>query len=96
MARRNLKVVRDREKEPATPSQIKAIYAIGRDQRGGGGAAVDERCRAAFGCLPADLSKRQASELIDLLRGNRRPANLPAPATEATVTNAQASSTPAR
>ena len=88
VAHRNLKVVRDREREPATASQIKAIYAIGRDQRGGGDVAVDERCRASFGCLPAELSKRQASELIDLLRGNRRSANLSAPASEAAVTKA--------
>jgi len=67
---RALKLVNDRRDEPATSSQIKAIYAIGRDHAGGD-AAVDERCHAAFGCLPAELSKRRASQLIDLLR---RPA----------------------
>ncbi len=67
----SLTVVRDRGKDEATPSQLKAIYAIGREQRGGGDAMVDERCRAVFGRLPAELSKRQASEFIDLLR---RPA----------------------
>jgi hypothetical protein len=66
VARRTLKVVRDRE--PASPAQLKAIYAIGRDQPSGGDGAVEERCRSAFGCLPADLTKRQASELIDQLR----------------------------
>ena len=66
VARRSLKLVRDRE--PATSAQVKAIYAIGRHDQLGDEAAMDERCRSAFGCLPADLSKRQASELIDQLR----------------------------
>ena len=90
VARRNLKVVRDRE--PATSSQIKAIYAIGRDHPSMGEDGVEKRSRAAFGCLPAELSKRQASELIDLLRGNRRPVDPPAPVAEAAVAKAQVSS----
>lgn len=68
VAQRNLKVVRDRGKGPATSSQVKAIYSIGRDQHGGSDAGVEERCRATFGCLPAELSKQRASEFIDLLR----------------------------
>ena len=71
MARPNgLKVVRDGV-EGATPSQIKAIYCIGRNQPDVGEEGVEARCRAVFGRLPAELSKRQASEFIDLLR---RPA----------------------
>jgi hypothetical protein len=66
-----LKVVRDGG-DGATPSQIKAIYCIGRDQPDLGQEGVEERCRAVFGRLPAELSKRQASEFIDLLR---RPAS---------------------
>ena len=57
--------------EGATPSQVKAIYCIGRDQPDMGEEGVEERCRDVFGRLPAELSKRQASEFIDLLR---RPA----------------------
>lgn len=67
----NLKVVRD-SGEGATPSQIKAIYRIGRDQPDLGEEGIETRCRALFGRLPAELSKRQASEFIDLLR---RPAS---------------------
>jgi hypothetical protein len=52
----------------ATPSQIKAIYCIGRDQPDVGEEGVEQRCRAVFGHLPAELTKRQASEFIDLLR----------------------------
>lgn len=47
----------------ATPAQVRAIYNIGRD-RGLGEAAVDERARVEAGVVPAELSKRQASELI--------------------------------
>lgn len=71
VARGNLKVIRDRGKEGATSSQVKAIYSIGREQHALGDAGVEERCRAVYRCLPAELSKRQASEFIDLLR---RPA----------------------
>ena len=60
-------VVRDRRQEGATGPQVKAIYCIGRDM------ALDEtdlegRCRDRYGRAPAELSKHQASEFIDLLR----------------------------
>ena len=74
-----LKVVRDREAEGATVSQVKAIYAIARDE-GAEESAVDERCRSLFGAVPAQLSKRQASRFIELLRR---------PASAATATAAQ-------
>ncbi len=89
---RNLKVVRDQKKEGATSSQIKAIYSIGRDPHGAAGASVDERCRDVFRCLPAELSKRQASEFIDLLRRGRGSADLSAAATEAVASKPQAGS----
>jgi hypothetical protein len=63
-ASRRLSVVRDRRREGATSSQVKAIYAIGRERQ----ESPDERCKAVYGCLPGELSKRQASEFIDLLR----------------------------
>ena len=71
-----LRVVRDREAEGATVSQVKAIYAIARDE-GAEEPAVDERCRSLFGAVPAQLSKRQASRFIELLR---RPASTAAAA----------------
>ena len=74
VSRRGLKVVRDAEHEPATESQLKAIYAIGRGHADGDASVVEERCRATFGCPPNELSKRQASRLIDLLRQPARPA----------------------
>ena len=72
-----LKVVRDRRAEPATSSQIKAIYSIGRDHHEAE-SAIDQRSRARFGLPPAELSKRQASEFIDLLRRPAPPAAPPA------------------
>lgn len=77
VARRSLKVVRDRGKTPATSSQVKAIYSIGRDLPDGSDAKVEERCRAAFGCLPGELSKQHASEFIDQLRQTPGAARKP-------------------
>ncbi len=77
VARRNLKVVRDRGKAPATSSQVKAIYSIGRDLPDGSDAKVEERCRATFGCLPGELSKQHASEFIDQLRQTAGAAGKP-------------------
>ena len=68
VGRGGLKVIRDRAKAGATSSQIKAIYAIGRRHGAPDDAAVEARCRAVHGCAPAELSKRQASAFIDLLR----------------------------
>ncbi len=82
---RNLKVVRDRRDEGVTSSQVKAIYSIGRGQPAVGDSGVEERCRGVYGCLPTELSKRQASQFIDLLRRGRGSADLSAPAAE-TVT----------
>ncbi len=65
---RGLTVVQDAPAESATEPQVKAIYAIARSQPGLGEGGVEERCRERYGCPPAELSKRQASEFIDLLR----------------------------
>ncbi len=68
VSRGSVKAARDRRREPATSAQVKAIYASGRGQQAEGHGAVEERCRKAYGCLPAELSKQQASEFIDALR----------------------------
>jgi len=83
-----LKVLRDGSSDGATPSQIKAIYSIGRDHHAPEGA-IDQRCRAVFGRLPAQLSKRQASEFIDLLRRPAVQAATPPVAQVATATPSQ-------
>ena len=57
----------------ATDAQLRAIYAIGfsagltREQ-------VDERCRSAFGPRwPAEVTRREASAQIDVLKGKAAP-----------------------
>lgn len=67
VATHGLKVVRDGRAEAATSPQVKAIYSISRDH-GLDEPAIEARCRERYGRLPAELSKREASEFIDLLR----------------------------
>ena len=55
----------------ATPAQVRAIYSIGRDQHGLNEGEVDERSQSLFGTTPAELSRKQASELITTLKGSR-------------------------
>ncbi|MEX0786210.1 MAG: hypothetical protein WD939_06195 [Dehalococcoidia bacterium] len=66
VGRNGLKVIRDRE--GATSSQIRAIFAIGRRHGAPDDASVEARCRAAYGRTPNELSKQEASEFIDALR----------------------------
>ncbi len=66
VARNGLKVLKDGG-AIATTAQVKAIYSSARDA-GGDEETVEGRCRAVFSCLPAELTKQQASEFIDLLR----------------------------
>ena len=66
VARNGLKMLKDGG-AIATPAQVKAIYSSARDA-GGDEDMVEGRCRAVFSCLPAELTKQQASEFIDLLR----------------------------
>ena len=52
----------------ATAPQIKAIYSIGRGRKGLSEADVEKRCRVTYGRPPSELSRRQASQLIDALK----------------------------
>jgi hypothetical protein len=54
---------------PATEPQIKAIYAIGRGAQSMDESEVEDRCKELFGVTPSALSRRQASEFIDALKG---------------------------
>lgn len=56
---------------PASEAQVKAIYAIGRGAQSMDEAEIDARCREAYGVVPAELSRRQASEFIDALKGGQ-------------------------
>ena len=59
--------VRAREARATVP-QVKAIYSIARGRKGLTEAEVEKRCRAAYGCAPAEFSRRQASQFIDALK----------------------------
>lgn len=53
----------------ATDKQIKAIYAIGRSVQRLAESQVDDRCIEVFGVAPAELTKSEASQLIDMFKG---------------------------
>ena len=53
----------------ATEKQIKAIYAIGRASKRLSEGQVDDRCAEVFGVSPAELTKAEASQFIDMLKG---------------------------
>lgn len=52
-----------------TDKQLKAIYAIGRAAQHLSEDEVDARSQAQFGCPPDALSRAQASQFIDTLKG---------------------------
>ncbi len=53
----------------ATEKQIKAIYAIGRASKRLSENQVDDRCAEVFGAAPTELTKAEASQFIDILKG---------------------------
>lgn len=57
---------------PATEAQLRAIHAIARSTRGMEPEQVEAACQRRYGVPPAGLSRRQASELIDLLKERPR------------------------
>ncbi|MDQ2806949.1 MAG: hypothetical protein M3Z04_08580 [Chloroflexota bacterium] len=54
-----------------TDKQLKAIYAIARAARHLAEPEVDARCADVYGCAPSDLSKLEASQFIDALKGEQ-------------------------
>ncbi len=66
---RRYQEARSRGRKPARPSQVKAILAIARSQR----ADLEGLLRQEFNAeQPNDLTVRQASDLIDLLKNSER------------------------
>jgi hypothetical protein len=53
---------------PATAPQVKAIYLIGKNERGLSEEEIREQSERAYGVAPDQLSKRQASQFIDALK----------------------------
>lgn len=54
----------------ATEKQVKAIYAIGRASKRLSEGQVDDRCAEVFGVRPPELTKAEASQFIDMLKGD--------------------------
>lgn len=54
----------------ATQAQVRAIYGIAR-QIGLDEATVEEMCTQKYGTKPADISRREASELISSLQATK-------------------------
>lgn len=49
----------------ASPNQVRAIYAIGRDRLNRDQASMDELSTSMYGATPPELSRQQASALIE-------------------------------
>jgi hypothetical protein len=57
------------EKRLASEPQIKAIYALARDVHSLDQGGADERSKERFGRAAAELTRREASQFIDELKG---------------------------
>jgi len=53
---------------PATIAQVRAIYSIGRDQHHLAETEIDQKSVSLYGAPPAELSRKQASDLITSLK----------------------------
>jgi uncharacterized protein YbdZ (MbtH family) len=58
----------------ATEKQVKAIYAIGRASKRLSEGQVDDRAVEVFGVRPQELTKAEASQFIDMLKGESAAA----------------------
>ena len=66
----------------ATPAQLKAVHAIARQVRGWDEAALARHAEQTFGHGADQLTKAEASRLIDELKqGGHQPADATRPAT---------------
>ncbi|MHB0868370.1 MAG: hypothetical protein ACYC66_13955 [Chloroflexota bacterium] len=59
----------------ATPAQLKLIYLTATRDLHITEEELEERCQAQYGRLPLHLTKREASEFIDALKGDRIAAS---------------------
>jgi len=56
----------------ATAAQVKAIYAIAQEEHGLNEEQMNQHTRKAYGRLPAELTRQEASRLIDRLKEKRK------------------------
>ncbi|MBM2826800.1 MAG: hypothetical protein HW403_864 [Dehalococcoidia bacterium] len=54
---------------PATEAQVNALYTIARTQLTMDEGALNQRCLEVYGVIPKELTRRQASQFIDALKG---------------------------
>ena len=52
----------------ATEKQLKAIYAIARNSMHMSETALEDKTQELYGCSPEELSRADASRLIDALK----------------------------
>jgi len=55
----------------ATAAQVKAIYTIAQEEHGLSQEQMNEHARKAYARLPAQLTRQEASQLIDRLKGKK-------------------------
>lgn len=55
----------------ATEAQVKTIYLIAQEEYGLTEEQMNQHAKKAYGRLPAELTKQEASQLIDRLKGKR-------------------------
>ncbi len=60
--------------DPATPAQVRAMYAINRNEHGLSEHDVDEALFKLFGVPPSEMTKAQASDYITSLNAQRANA----------------------
>lgn len=77
-----------RSDDRASGAQVRAIYAVGR-AAGLARDAVDARCHAQFERMPGELSRREASGLIDALKAETGDNREVAPAVDGPGTRAR-------
>jgi len=57
------------ETKVATAAQLKAIYIIAQEEHGLTEEQVNRHAKKVYGRLPSELTKQEASKLIDRLKG---------------------------
>ncbi len=75
LASRQPSRVPDGRDDLATPAQVRAIYLIGRDQHGLSDEDIEQRAVGLYQKPPAELTKKQASHLITVLKSNGQAAS---------------------
>jgi len=63
---------KSQQRSLATEAQVKAIYLIAQEQYGLTEEQMNQHAKKAYGRPPAELTKQEASQLIDRLKGKSK------------------------